>query len=926
MTDHAREPTGSPSKETIAALREEVAQAHAARHPGSEIARLFARGIDAIVASAFARALEAVPLPGCALVALGGLGRQELSPFSDVDLLLVVPEAARDEAERLAHALFTPLWDAGLEPGTALRTPAEALEIARADHTAATAMLDARFLAGDPVAVDRLLHGFWMELRGEALEAFVAAKAADLAERRARFGGSVYLLEPNIKNSPGGIRDLSTGLWMAHARHRVRGLDDVAAARLLPAQEVESLREAREGLLTIRCALHLFAGRRDDRLTFEAQEEIAKRLGYAGSAHALAVEQLMRDYYLAAQSIEHATDALIDRCAHEAKPGPSERRPIDDDFELIGDRVALRGSIALVDRPELVVELFVAAERERAPVLPSARDQVAHEVARLGEKLATMPAPMRAFLAYLESPGANGRALDGLHETGVLGGLFPEFARLKARVQHDAYHVFTVDTHTLFALQKLLRLRAGELDAEEPGFTRLAQDLADPLPLCLALLFHDLGKATGGGHAKKGETLVRDWGERAARAAGSPPFPRPAALLSPRSGPAGEPDSHPVDRTDQSDPTDRSDRRDAPPSQPPPGDFTAPVPLDPHTIGAAAFLVREHLTLSQIAFRRDLSDPALIQRVVDLAGTRERLDELYLLTYADISSVGPETWNDWRARLLAELYDKARARLDSDLPQVAQTRTEAALAGARALRQLVGADPELERFISLLPERHVATVPARAARAHFELWKRARGRLATGEVHPRPDAGNVSELVIVADDRPGLLADIAGVLAAHSIDILSAEIFSLTDGRALDSFLVREPGGLPASAERCARALLDLERLLAGEETVPELVARRRGASFVSAGPAVPTRVRFDLSAARDATVLDVFTRDRIGLLHDLAAAIHDAGASIVLARVATEGNKATDGFYLQDANGRKIADPAALERLRTAVEQALAT
>jgi [protein-PII] uridylyltransferase len=303
--------------------------------------------------------------------------------------------------------------------------------------------------------------------------------------------------------------------------------------------------------------------------------------------------------------------------------------------------------------------------------------------------------------------------------------------------------------------------------------------------------------------------------------------------------------------------------------------------------------------------------------------TRERLDFLYLLTFVDISSVGPETWTDWRARLLAELYEKCRAVLDSKGIPPTLDHTDAAEAGARALRQVVH-DPRLEHFIEILPERYLATVNTPEARAHFEIWSHAQGRRLAGSSVSRPDLGDLGEVVFIAEDHPGLLAHIAGALAAHSIDILSAEIFSLKNGWVLDSFLVREPGGHPPSQERLSAVIADLDRVLLGKDTIPALLLRRHGFRRDLAGPPVASRVRIDLGAARNASVIDVSAQDRIGLLHDLADALHRAGASILLARIATEGNKATDSFYVQDFAGQKITDPDRLAGIETALRDAL--
>jgi [protein-PII] uridylyltransferase len=513
----------------------------------------------------------------------------------------------------------------------------------------------------------------------------------------------------------------------------------------------------------------------------------------------------------------------------------------------------------------LLVDLFVTAERERAPVLSSARDRVSAEVARLGSSLASNAAASAAFLKYLTSPGANGQALRGLYETGVLGGLFPEYARLKARVQHDVYHVYTVDTHTLFALQKMLRLRAGLLAAEASEFTRICQDLSRPLTLYLGLFFHDLGKHLGGNHSVRGEELIRNWAARAG--------------------------------------------------------------IDQETIEDAAFLVREHLSMSAFAFRRDLSDPSLVVKMLEKVRTRERLDMLYLLTFVDISSVGPEAWTDWRARLLAELYAKCRLALGEEgAAPLSQDRTQAADAGLQSLRaSLPTKDEQVEAFLKLLPERYLATVAPASARIHFEAWKSAQRRVVGGASVARHDLGDVGEFVVVTGDHPGLLALIAGTMAAHSIDILSAEIFSLRDHRALDSFIVREPGGHAPSPRRFAEVVADLELVLSGQETVPRLLARRHGATRRYApGPATATKIRVDLNSAKDATIFDVWAQDRVGLLYDLADAFHRADASIALARIATEGNSAADGFYLQDFQERKITDPAHLTRIEQSIRDAL--
>jgi [protein-PII] uridylyltransferase len=604
----------------------------------------------------------------------------------------------------------------------------------------------------------------------------------------------------------------------------------------------------------VRCALHLQARRRDDRLTFVAQEALALRLGYQDGENGTAVESFMRDWYLAARKVERAVESVVDELGHEPSTEPAPFADVR--FQVRDGRLEFAGACD----GSAAVNLFVAAERAGMAVGPASREASANHADLLAVDDVVRKEALSALLSYWEMPGATGEAMRGLYDAGILGALFPELARLKARVQHDAYHVFTVDTHTLLAVQHLMRLRAGLMAVDQPQFTRLVQDLPRPLPLVVGLFFHDLGKGLGGEHSAKGEALVRAFGE-----------------------------------------------------------WSGLLPVD--VVEDAAFLVREHLRLSQVAFRRDLSDEALLADVARLVGTRERLDMLYLLTYVDIASVGPETWNDWRARLLGELHAKVRERLEAGASQA--DRSDAARAGARALRQAVG-DGSVGDFLALLPERYLATVPTGEAAHHFALWQQVRGSVLL-EGHPAVGHDDAGRLTLIAEDRPGLLAAVAGTLAAHGIDVLAAELFPLGPDRALDTFLVREPGRRPPTADRIGRARADLERVLAGEESVPALIARRRGApNGSSVVPVAPPRVRFDLEAAADATVVDVWARDRPGLLHDIADALHRAGATIVLARIATEGHRATDGFYLKDFEGRKIVSPVHIARLEAALTEAI--
>ncbi|HWE25077.1 MAG TPA: [protein-PII] uridylyltransferase, partial [Myxococcales bacterium] len=822
-----------------------------------------------------------------ALVATGGYGRRELSPRSDVDLLALLPaeEATateRAQADAVAERLHRALWDAGLEAGFAARTLAQTLALARQDHTARTALLDCRLVAGDAALFKELERATVTELEARKVEEFIQEKLEELQERRKRYGGSVWLLEPHLKQGKGGLRDLQAALWIARVRHKVAGLGEAGERGLLPAREVREARSARDLLWRLRNDLHYATGRRDDRLTFDNQRRAAAALGFRDSEGELGVEQLMRQTYIALQEIARASDALIDRCAVEDAPrpggifgrrAPAPPKPIDNAFQLWQGRVTVHDRDVFARRPADLVRIFAVAETYGVPVYSYARDLVVQELQRLGQGLASDRDAHFEFWQYLVRDGSDGQALLSLHELGILGALFPEIGRLRARAQHSLYHVYTVDTHTVFALQRLMRLRAGAFAEVEPELTRIARAQQRPLVLMLGLLFHDLGKGLGPDHSARGGELVRAYAQR--------------------------------------------------------------VGMDPGDAADVEWLVLAHLKMSHLSQRRDLEDMELIESFARELRTVERLQMLYLLTYADMASVSAENWTEWKARLLRLLYEKAHATLLADgldRPEHEHTvelRRERLAASLASLVDDSAGRASVGDFARVLPERYASIVrPADAAR-HLKLWLAARRSGFAADLR-RSESGE-AELTLVAPDRPGLLALFSAALAANGIDILAAEVNSLEDGIALDQFVVREPGGGAPAPGRWEAARADLLRLLNGAEDPHRLVQRRlRRASWAaSVAPEVETKVRVDNVSSADCTILDVFTQDRPGLLHAIADALHRAGASIEVARIATEGNRATDAFYLREAGGqaslRKIGDETRLRELRDAVTTAIA-
>jgi [protein-PII] uridylyltransferase len=887
---------GGDPKADLAAGRKFVEDLHRRGASGHTVVRLQSAATDRVVDILWARALEEARAKHAAspvsLIAIGGYGRRELAPFSDLDLL-VLHEAGEPSpfvklaSERLVYAL----WDLKLEVGYGVRDVAGCEALAREDLTARTALLDLRLLGGDRELYRELereqLHG----LSSARVEGFIGEKIREVRARRERFGDSLYLLEPNVKESEGGLRDLQSALWIARARWKVAGITELLARAILPDREIGELRRARDLLWRVRNEMHFLAARKWDQLTFDVQPQVAEFLGYVDASEGSGVEQFMRHYYLAAKVVLTACDAIVDRALEpqnatgwrevpppaaltgaERGKGPprSEWMLPGGEFKVFRNRVTITSNEVLRS-PAAIVRLFAAADREGLELYPYARDQAAAAAAELPPDAALDPELSQELLACFVRPGTRGRFLTLMHQVGVLPRLVPEFARVTARRQIDVYHVYTVDVHSLFAVRRLYALRNGDVNEDTLG--PLMKRLARPLGLYLGTLFHDIGKGMGGDHSVKGAEV--------------------AVQACVRLG------------------------------------------IDPAEAADVEWLVLKHLRMNAIAQRRDLSDPHLIHAFAEECGTLDRLDKLYLLTYADVATVGPRTWTDWKGRLLRELYEKTREVLREGVTRRPEPGTAEAAARSRVAGAFSGGAPSkhVTRFLAAMPARYFLTAdPARAPR-HLRLMRLAR-EMRFAASRRRGTLGS-SELTVTAPDRPGLLALIAGVFAANRIDVQHAEVFSTAAderslgwlaGRALDLFEVRGPeeGALEPTRWRAARR--DLQRVLAGEESVDALLARKLRASSLPPKPLprVATKVVIDNDSARDHSVIDVFTADRVGLLHALARTFYELGLSVDLARISTEGHRATDAFYVRTAEGGRLEGERA-ERVVQAVQDALA-
>ncbi len=886
-------------RRTIEARREWMGEVLSARTAGSGIAVCagLSDTFDEAVIELWQAAQDGVDPAAwrdMCLVATGGWGRREVCPYSDIDLLLLAPPRLAELARSAAERLLYPLWDAGVRVGHAVRDAAAAVQLARGDLATATALIDARFLVGQQELYDELARGTRRAVApGGNPNQFVANLAAERERRHDRFGDSLYLLEPNLKQGIGALRDLATAMWAARGRWAVRGLNELVAQGQMSPRQAGLLAEARDFLLRLRSLVQLHAGRPTDQLTFEIQEAIGPRLypdqqppgaGGVRPAVAPAVEALMRDYYLHGRAVVRVADRLL-----EAARVPERRKPrirnIDSSFLLWNGRLAVSDPAVFRERPSEMVRLFRVAIDHDVAIYGHTAELVAETLAVAPHALAGDVEASRHFVAALCDlrDARQPSALEQMHQVGALSAVMPEFAPCTCRVQHDLYHVYTVDQHQLYAVAMLKRTLRGDLADEAPLATAVASELgaaARSPALFLGTLLHDVGKPLGKGHSEKGARVARTVGRR--------------------------------------------------------------LGLDEADVARAEMLVKQHLTMAHLSQRRDLTDPEVVRRFAERIGDETALAQLYLLTRCDTAMTAPGNLSAWKDQLLGELYTRARDLYRGAGAQAESSRGSALETARARVRELLPPDaPELAALVGALDDRYVGGLSPRQIARHLALvHRRAQSGAAVDiEVAEYPLKGH-TELAVVADDCLGLLGHIAGVLAAHRVSVDAAVVTTVDPpgggpALALDQFAVRDPYGktIAAGDGRWAAIRADLAVVVgsAGEpsEVVAELIDRRRKRSALRprVTPAVQTAVQVVQDASQNFTVIEVATRDRVGALHTITRTLTELGLDIHLAKVTTEGERVADAFYVSDrlAGGGKLASGERSREIEHALHAALA-
>ena len=820
-------------------------------------------------------------------------------PFSDIDLLFITGDAPADATKAAVEYILYLLWDLGLKVGHATRSVAECIAEARRDFTVRTSMIDARLLAGEPALFDAFQDSFLNFCKQDGAGSFIVAKQAERDARHRRYGESPFLVEPNIKEGRGGLRDLQTLYWMSRYVFGTQVMGELVGPEspgggILTQMEAKHARRSWDFLWTVRFHLHYVAGRAEDRLTFDMQPVVGARMGYTRHGRQDGVERFMRHYFLTARDITRIT-AVLEPAIVRAALGPpaleAETDPglIEQGFVLAdGKLLAAPGRDFEREPIQMLRILLVARDRDLQLHPLAIRAFIRHERGAIA--LRSDPAAAIAFQDLLcgthatssfgstqegehtaIANGEHGRAagakwLTVLNETGFLGRYIPDWARIVGQMQFDTYHIFTVDEHTIEAIRVLNALERGDLSDVAPIASGLVEDLQSRRALYSAMLLHDIAKGRGGDHSELGAEL--------------------ALQIGPTIG------------------------------------------LSAEETETVSWLVLHHLLLSQTAFKRDIDDPKTIMDLADTIQSPERLKLLLVLTVADMRAVSAKVWNNWKATLLRELYARVADVLAGGL-----ATTERDVRVAREKQHLAGLlddwpAPARDFFLGLGYPSYWLSFDAETHIRHARLIRDAesRGAPLTVDTQPLP-ARAVTEVTVYTADHAGLFSRIAGALAVAGASIVDARIHTLTNGSALDTFWIQDAaGGAFDAPHRLARLHVLVEQALSGRLGLDSEIRRASSALIGRRMRAihVPPRVVIDNRASNTHTVLEVNGRDRPGLLHDVTAAISDQGLQIASAHVTTYGVRAVDVFYVKDVFGLKVENERKLATLRQALLAAL--
>ncbi len=796
-----------------------------------------------------------------AVVAVGGYGRAALAPGSDIDLLFLLPYKQTAWGESVVEFLLYMLWDLGFKVGHATRSIDECIRLAASDETILTSVLEARLLCGDANLFDELQERFIKDIIKGGERKFTKAKLAERDQRHIRSGESRYLVEPDVKDGKGGLRDLHTLFWIGKFIYGARQSSDLVGAGVFNENELARFTECEDFLWTVRCHLHFITGRGDDRLSFDKQSEIAKRLGFEGEGRLKPVETFMRQYFLIAKDVGDLTRIFCSvlEASHVKKApkmsslfkGFRGRGAVKDfqDLRIDNGRLNFVEGFDPKKSPASLLFLFKVAVRSNFSIHPDAYTTIRRSLDDIDDNLRNDPKANASFIKMLTESGDPEGILKRMNQSGLLARFIPEFDQIVAMMQFNMYHHYTVDEHLLRAVGNLAQIDKGLLEEEHPLSSELFKTLnkSSRKVLYLAVFLHDIAKGREESHSIAGERVARQ--------------------LCPRLG------------------------------------------LNPSETDSVAWLVRNHLVMSETAQSRDLNDFKTIMDFAAIVQSPERLKLLLILTVCDIRAVGPGVWNGWKGQLLRTLYYEAEPVLSGGHSSI--SRKQRIETAHQAFLQATDLEEKPAReYIARHYDPYWLTTDTQHQIDHARLMQKASGSNDPISTSVRTDEFTaITELTILAPDHPRLLSLLTGACAAGGGNIAGAQIFTTTDGQALDTLLIQRENDDRDEHKKAARIVTMIDDILHGRKRLRDVLEQKRRPDIKREAFSVEPRVIVDNDSSNIHTVIELVGLDRLGLLHDLTEELYNLNLNIASAHITTYGERAVDVFYVSDLTGAKITN-----------------
>lgn len=803
----------------------------------------------------------------CSLVALGGYGRGELSPCSDVDILFLYPREVSDFLNYMVEKILYLLWDLGFQVGHSCRSISDCIRMATSDISSLTAMMESRLVAGDSA----IFEGFSKALERQVIQkmrrSYIQEKIRERDKRYSHYGGSINLLEPNVKESPGGLRDVHMALWASCAALGTGTLEGLRSMGAIDGITYAQTAEALDFIYRVRNELHFCQSRRNDVLSLEVQKTVAENLGFHGTDKLLPVEEFMRTYYRHAAAINHFSRNVMELCNPQdggVKSFLSKvmKRELGEELYCSDGKIYLKDDDPshLGRDPLLILKVFEYCTLYPLKISPTLEDIISSNLHLVDDRFRKGRDARNVFLRILSSERSY-KVLRKMHEMGVLGAYIPEFDELTYLTRYDLYHYYTVDEHLLKALENCEELaNTGEKELRE--LSLLYGNLPDKLILKLAVLFHDLGKSEKSGHVQasveKTRKILRRWR------------------------------------------------------------------MNQELMDKVADLIANHLEMNLLAQRRDMHDEKLVKQAAEMAGTAENLKFLYLLTYADISAVGPKVWTAWKGALLWELYHRTLNYINQDEMYMLSGEEYIQRVKEEVLEELVGELDEtaIDDYFKAMPYKYFLSTSVEKIIRHLRIANRLGHETVLMDWEHNFDIG-YTELLVSTRNKPGIFSKIAGALASRNINIIGAQIYTTNDGVAIDTLQVEGVDKSPVLDEdKWERVKADLTRLLRDEMSVDDIpLPKERFIKRKASKEDIPTQVRVDNLISDTHTVIEVTSRDYLGHLFQSTRVLFKLGVDIYVAKVATEADKAIEVFYVTDFNGEKIQDDGRISAIKEGLQ-----